>query len=170
MNKWLKDRIPPGMSLGKLSWVFGGILLFCVLRCLGTLWEFFEDIRNFQMTLETVSYTDVLNHIDPPLKSFSAYAGGRFESFLMWGWLFCGLSVSMCVSYFHRDTKSYYVLRRLRSSRERIKRTYTLGICGCLAILSVGLLMYGLCLWVYFACGEGLIPEQTVLLFWRYIP
>lgn len=170
MNKWLKDRLPPGMSLGKLGWVFGGMLLFCVLRCLGTLWEFFGDIRHFQMTLEAVSFTDVLNYIDPPLKSFSAYAGSRFGFFLFCGIFFNSISVSMCENYFRRDSKSYYVMRRLSSPKEMAKRTLSVGAAGCFAIWAVGLVMYGLCLWVYFGCGEGLIPEQTVLFFWRYVP
>ena len=170
MNKWLKDRIPPGMSMGKLGWVFGGLLLFCVLRCLGTIWEFLGDLRDFRMILESVSYTDVLNHIDPPLKSFSAYSGRRFDLFLLCGVLFSCVSVSMCKGYFRKDSKSYYVMRRLASPREMVKRTTTLGALGCFAIWAVGLVLWGLCLWVYFGCGKGLIPEQTVAIFWRYVP
>lgn len=170
MNKWLKDRIPPGMSLGKLGWLFRWILLFCAVHSLGTLWEFFKDLREFHMTLEAVSYTDVLNHIDPPLKTFSTYAGRRFDLFLLCGMLFSSVSVSMCESYFRKDSKSYYVMRRLASPREMVKRTTSLGAWGCCTIWAVGLVMWGLCLWVYFGCGKGLIPEQTVAIFWRYVP
>lgn len=167
MNKWLKRNTPPGMDLGKLGLLFWGGLVAGTLYSFGFLTDFFAAARTIERSMERqglVYFGEMMPH-------FSQLISGKFVVLHAFGWIFALVAEWTCTGYFRRESQSYYVMRRLSSRREMDKRCGALAGAGLLAYFAALVLLYFLYLGIYFWCSpEGMIPAQTIELFWRYEP
>lgn len=167
MNKWLKDHTPPGMSLGHLRLLFWGGLIVGILYSFGFLTDYFNAARTIEHSMERQG----LVYCGEMMPFFSQLISGKFVVLHAFGWIFAVVAERTCTAYFRREAQSYYVMRRLSSRKEMDKRCTSLAAAGLLTYAAVVLLLYLLYLGIYFWCApEAMIPEQTIGLFWRYVP
>lgn len=167
MNNWIKRHSPPGMKLEYLSLLFWGGLLVGVLYSLGFLVKYVDAAITIERSLERQG----LVYVGEMMPHFTQLISGRFRILNAFGWIFAVVAEHTCCGYFRRESKSYYVMRRLSSRKEMDKRCTSLAAAGLLAFFAVELLLYLLYLGIYFWCApEGMIPEQTIGLIWRYVP
>ena len=167
MNKWLKEHTPPGMSLGYLKLLFWGGLIVGTLYSFGFLMEYFDAARTIRQSMERQG----LVYAGEMMPYFSHLISDRLSVLRWFGWAFAISSEVICSQYFRAGSQSHYVMRRLSSRKEMDKRTHSLAGTGFMVFFAAELLLILLYLGIYFWCApEGMIPEQTIWLFWRYVP
>lgn len=167
MNNWIKKHTPPGMALGKLGLLFWGGLAVGVLYSFGFLIEFGDAAWTIMRSMERQG----LVYIGEMMPHFSQLISGKLTVLTALGWIFAVAAELTCAQYFVKESQSYYVMRRLSSRKELDKRTHSLGGAGLAVYAAVIFLLYFLYLGIYFwLAPEGMIPEQTIGLIWRYVP
>jgi len=73
--------------------------------------------------------------------------------------------------YFTLESQSIYVMRRITNPWELHLRCWSLPLLGILIICVYILLSYWLCCFSYLVyVPDGMMPEQQLGLFWRYVP
>ena len=115
-------------------------------------------------------------NVNPPIPDYYLYP--TFDSLIKFTMLLFLLMAILILSYsinhyayYHRESKSIYVMHRLPSKWTIWKQCCTVPLIYAGFILLTAGIYYALFCAAYFHFApEGVIPEQTIAFFWRYVP
>lgn len=169
------DRLlPPGMTSSRIVGTFAAQAAFGAFLYLFALVEFTEDVQNVLRNISRgyyeeypLSYYPFLEHNIPSIHSYLKITMTVFA-------LYALLQLAYAVTnymYYHRESKSVYVMKRVRDKWEIHRACWTVPLICALMMLLLLAILYGIfCLLYFHFTPEGHIPEQTIAFFWRYVP
>lgn len=166
----LDHLMPPGLTNGKMLNTLFGHAFLSLTRLLIDSMTLNGAIRRAQQGI------DEGWNINPPNHAYFLYP--TFDSIVKFTMLLFLLMaiVMLCFSiehyvYYHRESKSIYVMHRLSSKWTIWKQCLTVPLIYAGIILLIAVVYYVLFLLAYFHFApEGCLPEQTIAFFWRYVP
>lgn len=145
---------PPGMGTTRIRWWTLGTIAFSAMFSLVFLIEYFSELHELRREMENPVYhgmtmTPFADLIVFPMILF------RMAPVIPL------LHILTQYAYFFQETKSIYLMKRLRSSKEMVIRCLVLPVAGMLLVMAAGCAVYWLYYWIYYTCTpEILLPAN----------
>lgn len=167
----LDHLLPPGLTNSKMLNTLFFDAFFILIRLITDSASLNGAVRRAQQGIEEGW------NISPPNQAYFLYPS--FDSIVKFTMLLFLLMaiVMLCFSsiehyaYYHRESKSIYVMHRLPSRWTIWEQCCTVPLIYAGFLLLIAVVYYVLFLLAYFHFApEGVIPEQTIAFFWRYVP
>lgn len=150
----LKRFAPPGMGInGIRAWTIGAIAV-SMFFSLFFLLEYFSELSELRRMMEYPVYrgTTVAPFSDLIYAPMAVFRLAPVVPLLY---------SATYYEYFYRETKSIYIMKRLRSPLEFHIRCLILPVLGALLVVAAGLAVYGLYYLIYMTCTpESLLPAN----------
>lgn len=168
MNKLFRLR-PPGAKQGQLKIYFILGMIVSVFFSMGFLPEYFNEVRdiNRELTRSALMGTEYLGR---ELSLFSDLVNIKMVMFPLYcvGFL---IFVFFNYRYFWQESKSVYVMGRVKSFWELHIRCWAMPLLGMAVVALTGFLIYWLYWRIYVGCApEGFLSAQEAAFGWRYVP
>jgi len=162
------DRLmPPGMTFNRAFRAFLTVLLLGVCVWWAGIFSYLAELGNLKINLAQGVYENFpMPHISSVrelmhLTVLVFVTGAQIQLFF----------VIENYQYFRKDSKSIYTMRRVDDPRLMIKQCWTVPLIGCAVTLLALVLLYGIfCLIYFLSVPAEALPEQTIGIFWRYVP
>lgn len=166
----LDHLLPPGMTNSKMLNAMLGWAFLIVLRFLLDISQVYGAVQRAQQGIEAGW------DVSAPVIDYYLYP--TFDSLIRFTMLLFLLMILMMLSfsfshyaYYHRESKSIYVMHRLPSKWVIWKQCCTVPLIYAGGILLLAAVYYGaFCVAYFYFAPEGVIPEQTIAFLWRYVP
>lgn len=150
----LKRFAPPGMGIsGVRVWTIGTIVVSTLFSMI-FLMEYFEELNELKRNMEYpvfagITMTPFADLIYSPMAVF------RLSPMVPL------LYTTAHYQYFYQDTKSIYIMKRLKSPWEMHIRCLVLPVLGAVLVVAAGCAVYWVYNLIYYACTpEILLPAN----------
>ncbi len=156
---WLSDRTPPGMSMQGEAAFFITLLIGAFLYAQGFLFRYSDAYMTLLAQMEMLGVD--IHRIAPFYDVFGHAWNGYF--FVMPCMLLFGVSHYL---YYHRETKSVYLMRRLPDKWEYHRRALTVTVCELLICMALALLTFFIdCLIYVWSTPAACLPDNILSSF-----
>ena len=162
--------LPPGLTNSKMLNTMLGWAFIILLRFVMDLSQLHGAVQRAKQGMEEGW------NVSPPMLDYYLYP--TFDSLIRFTMLLFLLMILMMLSfsishyaYYHRESKSIYLMHRLPSKWIIWKQCCTVPLIYAGGILLLAALYYSaFCAAYFYFAPAGCIPEQTICLFGRYVP